>query len=95
MRTCQDIYQKAIRPVIWSQVASDMLCCAAYMCSSAGYKMSRQPTLGKFSFTNSIDHRGSQRNIKLPDSAAKTQKCKMYYFIRIYTVFISKTFGIL
>ena len=28
----------------------DTLCCAAYIYSSAGYKMSRQPTLGKFGF---------------------------------------------
>ena len=28
----------------------DTLCCAAYIYSSAGYKMSREPTLGKFGF---------------------------------------------
>ena len=46
-----------------------MLCCTAYIYSSAGYKMSRQPT-------KNIDHRGSQRDIERPDFAAKMQKCK-------------------
>ena len=72
----QDTYQRAICAVMRSQVASDLLCCAAYMYSSAGYKMSRQPTLGKFGVTNCINHRGAQRDIKLPDFAAKMQKCK-------------------
>ena len=47
------------------------------MHSSAGYKMSRQPALGKFGFTKSIDRRGLQRDIKLPDFAAKMQKAIM------------------
>ena len=55
------------------QVACDMLFCAAYMYSSAGYKMFQQPTLGKFGFTNSIDHRSLQSDIKLQDFAAKMQ----------------------
>ena len=48
------------------------------MYSSAGFKMLRQPALGKFSFTKSIDHRGPQRDIKLPEFAAKMQKTMMY-----------------
>ena len=66
-----------------------MHCCAAYMYSSAGYKMARQycqlspppnphGTLGKFGFTKSIDNRVSQRDIKLPDFAAKMQKTIMH-----------------
>ena len=42
------------------------------MYSSAGYKMSREPALGKFGFTKSIDRRGFQRDIKLPDFPAKS-----------------------
>ena len=38
------------------------------------HTMSRQPTAGKFSFTKSIERRGSQRGIKSPDFAVKTQK---------------------
>ena len=41
------------------------------MYSSAGYKMSRQPALGKFGFTKSIDRRGFQHDITLPDFAVK------------------------
>ena len=70
---------------MWCQVPCDMLCCAAYMHSSAGYKMSRQPALGKFGFTKSIDHRGLQRDIKLPDFAAKMQKAIMYSeYIKVF-----------
>ena len=39
--------------------------------------MSRQPALGKFGLTKSIDRRGLQRDIKLPDFAAKMQKAIM------------------
>jgi len=35
--------------------------------------MSRQPTLGKFGFKKTIEHRGSQSSIRLPDFVAKTQ----------------------
>ena len=41
-----------------SMVSSSLLCCAAYMYSSAGYKISQQSNLGKFGFTKSIDLRG-------------------------------------
>jgi len=36
--------------------------------------MSRQPTLAKFSFGLSIEHRDSQRDIKLSDFVVKTKK---------------------
>ena len=37
------------------------------------FKMLRQPTLGKFGFKKTIEHRGSQSSIRLPDFVAKTQ----------------------
>ena len=47
---------------------------ARLACSDATCEMSRQPTLAKFGFRKSIEDRGSQRDINLPDSVAKTQK---------------------
>jgi hypothetical protein len=41
--------------------------------------MSRQPTLGKFGFKKSIEHRGSKSTVQLPDfmaKKAKTFECK-------------------
>lgn len=36
--------------------------------------MSRQPTLGKFGFKKSIEHRGSKSTVQLPDFMAKKAK---------------------
>ena len=38
----------------------------------------RQLTAGKFSFTKSIEHRGSQRDITPPDFAVKRRKVHVY-----------------
>ena len=55
-------------------VSSCLLILARLACSDATCEMSHQPTLAKFGFRKSIEHRGSQGDINLPDFVAKTQK---------------------
>ena len=55
-------------------VSSCLLILVQLACSDATCEMSSQPTLAKFGFSKSIEHRGSQRDVNLPDFVAKTQK---------------------